>query len=50
MTDEQVNEIVARLRLFKAMDDGGEADAVPVIGGILAMPGVGAWAMSCSGP
>ena len=50
MTDEQVNEIVARLRLFKAMDDGGEADAVPVIGGTLEMPGVGAWAMSCSGP
>ena len=50
MTDEQVNEIIARLRLFKAMDDGGEEDAVPVIGGILAMPGVGAWAVSCSGP
>ncbi|MCA3573987.1 MAG: hypothetical protein IOC86_08715 [Aestuariivirga sp.] len=50
MTDEQVNEIIARLRLFKAMDDGGEEEALPVIGGILAMPGVGAWAVSCSGP
>ena len=50
MTDEAVNDIVARLRLFKAKDDGGEGDAVPVIGGTLEMPGVGAWAMSCSGP
>jgi hypothetical protein len=50
MTDEQVNGIVARLRLFKAMDDGGEADAVPVIGGTLEMPSVGAWPVSCSGP
>jgi hypothetical protein len=50
MTDEQVDQIVARLRLFKAQDDGGEGDAVPVLGGTLEMPGVGAWAMSCSGP
>jgi hypothetical protein len=50
MTDESVNEIVAKLRLFKALDDGGEADASTVIGGTLAMPGIGAWAVSCSGP
>ena len=50
MTDESANEVVARLRLFKAQDDGGEGDAMPVIGGVLAMPGVGAWTMSCSGP
>jgi hypothetical protein len=50
MTDEAVNEVVARLRLFKAVDDGGEGDATTVIGGTLAMPGVGAWPVSCSGP
>ena len=50
LTDEAVNEVVARLRLFKAMDDGGEEEPVPVIGGILAMPGVAAWAVSCPSP
>jgi len=52
MTDEAVNEIVARLRLFKAVDDGGESDGEngPVLGGTLAMPGIGAWPVSCSGP
>jgi hypothetical protein len=50
MTDEAVNEVVARLRLFKAMDDGGDGDATVVLGGTLAMPGIGAWPMSCSGP
>jgi hypothetical protein len=50
MTDEQVNEVVARIRLFKAMDDGGEGDAVPVIGGTLEMPGVAAWAVNCPSP
>jgi len=42
VTDEIVNEIVARLRLFLA--DSGDA---PVIGGVLEMPGVGAWVVSC---
>jgi hypothetical protein len=50
VTDEAVNLIVARLRLFKAVDDGGEGDATMVLGGTLAMPGVGAWPVSCSGP
>jgi hypothetical protein len=50
MTDEAVNEVVARLRLFKAVDDGGEGDTATVLGGTLAMPGVGAWPVSCSGP
>jgi hypothetical protein len=50
MTDEAVNEVVARLRLFKAMDDGGDGDATVVLGGTLAMPGIGAWPMKCSGP
>jgi hypothetical protein len=42
ITDEIVNEIVARLRLF--LSDSGDA---PVIGGVLEMPGVGAWVVSC---
>jgi hypothetical protein len=42
ITDEIVNEIVARLRLFMA--DSGEA---PVIGGVLEMPGIGAWVVTC---
>jgi hypothetical protein len=52
MTDEAVNEVVARLRLFKAMDEGEETESAGtmVTGGVLAMPGIGAWAMSCSGP
>ncbi len=50
MTDEAVNKVVARLRLFKAVDDGGDGEAATVIGGTLAMPGVGAWPVSCSGP
>jgi hypothetical protein len=52
MTDESVNEVVARLRLFKALDEGEETESAgtTVTGGVLAMPGIGAWAMSCSGP
>jgi hypothetical protein len=50
MTDEQVDQIVAKLRLFKAMDDGGEGEASPVIGGTLEMPAVGAWAVHCPSP
>ena len=45
VTDETVAAIVAQLRLFKASE--GE-DAVS--GGTLRMPGVGAWAVSCTGP
>ena len=44
-TDEKMDAIVARLRLFKA----NEGDAV-VSGGTLQMPGIGAWAVSCEGP
>lgn len=50
MTDEAVNEVVARLRLFKGIDDGGEEGPATVTGGVLAMPGVGAWPVNCSGP
>ncbi len=42
LTDEIVNDIVARLRLFTA-DNGDQ----PVIGGILEMPDLGAWVVSC---
>jgi hypothetical protein len=44
-TDEGVSSIVASLRLFKASE--GDSDAM---GGTLKMPGVGAWAVSCTGP
>ena len=45
VTDENVAAVVAQLRLFKASE---AEDAVS--GGTLRMPGVGAWAVSCSGP
>jgi hypothetical protein len=44
-TDEGVSSIIASLRLFKATE--GDNDAT---GGILRVPGVGAWAVTCSGP
>ncbi len=37
---------IAELRLFKAEGAGG----APVYGGTLALPGHGAWAVSCTGP
>jgi hypothetical protein len=43
VTDEAVNEIVARLRLFK-LDEGD----ISVTAGVLAVKGVGAWALECS--
>jgi hypothetical protein len=51
VTDENVNLIVAKLRVFKAFEDGPE-DGEPsdAKGGTLHMPGIGAWAVSCSGP
>ncbi len=51
VTDENVNLIVARLRVFKAFEDGPE-DGQPsdARGGTLHMPGIGAWAVSCTGP
>ncbi len=51
VTDENVNAIVARLRLFKAHEGGREGvEPFDATGGILHMPGIGAWAVSCSGP
>jgi hypothetical protein len=44
-TDDQVSTIVGSLRLFKATE--GDSDAT---GGILRVPGIGAWAVTCSGP
>lgn len=42
---------VARLRLFKAHEDAaGEGEPFDATGGVLHMPGLGAWAVSCSGP
>jgi hypothetical protein len=51
VTDENVNLIVARLRVFKAFEDGSDAvEPSDAKGGTLHMPGIGAWAVSCSGP
>lgn len=51
VTDEDVNLVVARLRLFKAFEDGAEGvEPSDAKGGTLQMPGIGAWAVSCSGP
>ena len=50
MTDEAVNQIVARLRLFKAFDNSEGVEDSFAAGGTLALPGLGAWAVSCSGP
>jgi hypothetical protein len=50
VTDENVNAVVARLRLFKAHEDGAEGvEPFGATGGILHMPGIGAWAVSCTG-
>jgi len=50
VTDENVAQIVARLRLFKASDDTEGAENSYAVAGTLAMPGLGVWAVSCSGP
>ena len=42
LTDENVNAIVARLRLFKAAEQSDFA-----LGGTLTVAGVGAWAVTC---
>ncbi len=43
---------VAKLRLFKASEvvEGSEDGVFDATGGTLQMPGVGAWAVRCSGP
>ena len=51
-TDENVNQIVAKLRLFKASEtvEGADNGVFDATGGTLQMPGIGAWVVSCSGP
>lgn len=51
VTDENVNAIVAKLRIFKAFEDGPvDREPFDAKGGTLHMPGIGAFAVSCSGP
>lgn len=51
VTDENVNAIIAKLRIFKAFEDGAEGvEPLDAKGGTLHMPGIGAWPVSCSGP
>lgn len=50
ITDENVDRIVARLRLFKAVDDSPGVQDGMATGGTLHLPDVGTWAVSCSGP
>ncbi|MFO0990851.1 MAG: hypothetical protein U1E67_02825 [Hyphomicrobiales bacterium] len=45
ITDDNVSEILAKLRIYKASE--GDFYAA---GGTLWISGVGAWAVSCSGP
>ena len=49
---EGMGGFVAKLRLFKASEtvEGVEDGVFDATGGVLHMPGVGAWAVSCSGP
>lgn len=49
-TDESMAQVVARLRLFKASDDTEGIENSYASGGTLALPGLGVWAVSCSGP
>jgi hypothetical protein len=50
VTDEGMAQVVARLRLFKASDDTEGVENSYASGGTLALPGLGVWAVSCSGP
>lgn len=50
VTDENMARVVARLRLFKASDDTEGLDNSTAMAGTLALPGLGVWAVSCSGP
>ena len=50
VTDEAVSQVVARLRLFKASDDTEGLQNSSAMAGTLALPGLGVWAVSCSGP
>ena len=45
VTDDKMDAIVAQLRLFKASEGEDYVSA-----GTLKVPGIGAWAVTCSGP
>ena len=49
---EGMSGFVAKLRPFKAAEivEGSDDGAFDATGGVLHMPGVGAWTVSCSGP
>ena len=50
MTEAGTSTIIAKLRLFKASDDSEGIEATDATAGVLHLPGVGVWAVSCSGP
>lgn len=50
VTDESVGQVVARLRLSKAADETEGLENSFALGGTLALPGLGVWAVACSGP
>ena len=50
VTDENVGQIIAKLRLFKASDDTEGLENSYAAAGTLSLPGLGVWAISCSGP
>jgi hypothetical protein len=50
VTDENMSQVIARLRLFKASDDTEGIENGYAAGGTLSLPGLGVWAVSCSGP
>ena len=50
VTDENMGQIIARLRLFKASDDTEGLENSNAAAGTLALPGLGVWAVSCSLP
>ena len=50
VTDENMARVIARLRLFKASDDTEGLENSIAMAGTLALPGLGVWAVSCSGP
>lgn len=49
---EGMGSFVAKLRLFKASEtvEGSEDGVFDATAGTLQMPGIGAWAVRCSGP
>jgi hypothetical protein len=50
VVEDGMGSIIAKLRLFSAHEDGEGVEATDAMGGTLQMPGVGAWAVTCSGP